>query len=225
MDYLKIYQRLCERGKEERIFYPTWGRIEKHHIIPRHCKGSNHKTNLTALQHKEHILAHHLLYRLYNHIEDKLAYKMMKGVLKDFWKDPEYAQHMRKKVCENLQKVDRGKQREATKLVGQQAVKEKTGIHKEGMREISIRASKEWARRNPELAALRSSLSHKNRTKDDYLRMAHTKAKFLPVSPSGQIYGSVAEAAYLNKLPKYTIDNWTRRNQNGWTRIENTGRA
>lgn len=93
------------------------------------------------------------------------------------------------------------------------------------MRDISIRASKEWARRNPELAALRSSLSHKNRTKDDYLRMAHTKAKFLPVSPSGQIYGSVAEAAYLNKLPKYTIDNWTRRNQNGWTRIENTGRA
>lgn len=225
MDYLKIYELLCLRGKSLRETNPKWGRKEVHHIKPRHCGGSNDKSNLTTLQHKEHILAHHLLFKLYKRIEDKLAYKMMKGVLKDYWDDATYRKVMTKKVIQNLQKVDRDKQKKASSIIGRQAVLNKTGIHAPGMHEKSREASREWARKNPEKAALRSSISHKNRTKEDYLRMAHTKTKFLPVSPQGIIYNSVAEAAYLNNLPRYMIDNWTRRNQNGWTRIENTHRA
>lgn len=79
MDYKKIYNHLCKRGKTERKQKDNWGRWERHHIIPRHAGGSNVARNMTRLQHKEHALAHHLLYRIYHRVEDKLAYKMLYG--------------------------------------------------------------------------------------------------------------------------------------------------
>lgn len=61
MNYKKIYDLICERGKLVRdLSY-----YENHHIVPRCLAGSDDKENLTKLTAKEHYLAHWLLYRLY----------------------------------------------------------------------------------------------------------------------------------------------------------------
>ena len=33
MDYTDIYNKICQRGLENRKLKPEWGRLEKHHII------------------------------------------------------------------------------------------------------------------------------------------------------------------------------------------------
>jgi hypothetical protein len=61
MDYKKIYDTICLRGKKGRkLDY-----FEKHHIIPRCMNGVDTENNLTSLTAKEHYLAHWLLYKLY----------------------------------------------------------------------------------------------------------------------------------------------------------------
>lgn len=63
MNYQRIYNNLCSRGKTREkvpgVFY------EKHHIIPRAFGGSNKKENLTLLTLREHFVAHLLLVELY----------------------------------------------------------------------------------------------------------------------------------------------------------------
>lgn len=225
MDYKKIYEHLCKRGKEVRTTNEKWGRWERHHIIPRHVGGTNEAYNITKLQHKEHALAHHLLYHIYHRVEDKLAYKMLYGQVSNPWELPEFRKNMTNTVCQNLQKVDRDKQKKATSIVGKRAVKEHTGIHADGMHEIAIEASKKWVRDNPELASKRSSDSHKNRTQKDYERMAAHKSKHLILDGKGNVFQSVAEAAHFYCLKTYTIDNWARRRSHGWSRIPNTDMA
>nr|DAU06526.1 MAG TPA: HNH endonuclease [Caudoviricetes sp.] len=225
MNYKKIYNHLCMRGKTERKQKDTWGRWERHHIIPRHAGGSNVASNITRLQHKEHALAHHLLYRIYHRVEDKLAYKMFYGQVSNPWKLPEFRKNMTDTVTRNLQNVDRSKQRKATSIVGKRAVEEHTGIHADGMREVAIEASKKWAKEHPVLASKRSSDSHKNRTQKDYERMAAHKSKHLILDGQGHVFHSVAEAAHFYNLKPYIIDNWVRRGSKGWSRIANTDMA
>lgn len=69
MDYLKIYDSICKRGKTERNL--TYS--EKHHIIPRCMGGNDDLSNLTTLSAKEHYIVHAILSRLHPN-NDKLQY-------------------------------------------------------------------------------------------------------------------------------------------------------
>ena len=146
MNYHAIYNKLCNRGRIKRKLNTKWGRVEKHHIIPRHIWSDENTNKITFLQHKEHVLAHHLLFKMHNNINDKLAYKMMKGVIKDIWEDSTYTSMMYPKLIENLNKVDRRKQKRASRIAGLRMKQNKVGIHAEGMLKIAIKASKQWAK-------------------------------------------------------------------------------
>lgn len=61
MNYKKIYDIICERGKLER----NLGYFENHHIVPKCMNGDDNQNNLTKLTPKEHYIAHWLLYRLH----------------------------------------------------------------------------------------------------------------------------------------------------------------
>jgi hypothetical protein len=61
MNYLNIYNKICERGKVEReIDY-----YETHHIKPKCVGGDNTSDNLTKLTAREHYIVHLLLTKIY----------------------------------------------------------------------------------------------------------------------------------------------------------------
>jgi hypothetical protein len=62
MNYQNIYDRLMNRGQENRVFEN--GYFETHHIIPRCLGGSDDPSNLTRLSPEEHYVAHQLLVKL-----------------------------------------------------------------------------------------------------------------------------------------------------------------
>lgn len=62
MDYKKIYENLCLRGKSHRELGEY---CEKHHIIPRCMNGSDELNNITILTYREHYIAHMLLTKIY----------------------------------------------------------------------------------------------------------------------------------------------------------------
>jgi 5-methylcytosine-specific restriction endonuclease McrA len=62
MDYKKVYDNICIRGKEKRELGQY---CEKHHIIPRCMGGKDVKDNLTTLTYREHFIAHLLLTKIY----------------------------------------------------------------------------------------------------------------------------------------------------------------
>lgn len=222
MNYIKIYNKLCKRGKGNRAYTAKWGRWERHHIKPRNAGGNNQSSNITRLQHKEHTLAHHLLFRIYHRIQDKLAYKMLDGQVSNPWELPEFRQRMNAVVISNLQKVDREKLKKISSEVGKEMKRQHKGIYAPGMHKKAIEASQKWAKAHPDLASLRSSKSHIHRTQNDYERMANHKSKHLIKDAEGRIFKSVAEAANFHNLPRYTVDNWSRREGHGWSRIANT---
>lgn len=59
MNYRRIYELLCERGKSRRR-----KGFDRHHIIPKSHGGTNSPDNLTNLTRREHILAHRLLWKI-----------------------------------------------------------------------------------------------------------------------------------------------------------------
>lgn len=69
MDYLKIYQKICRKGKD-RIKMPNDG-LETHHIVPKSLGGSNSNENLTVLTAREHYICHRLLVKIYYHDDTK----------------------------------------------------------------------------------------------------------------------------------------------------------
>jgi hypothetical protein len=72
MNYLNIYNDLCNVGKIDRnLEY-----FEKHHILPRCLGGTNDKNNLTKLTYREHYIAHWLLIKLYPN-EPKIHYSFL----------------------------------------------------------------------------------------------------------------------------------------------------
>jgi len=62
MNYLKLYESLCAKGKLERDLKYK----ESHHILPKCLGGSDSFDNLTVLSAKEHYLAHRLLTKIYS---------------------------------------------------------------------------------------------------------------------------------------------------------------
>lgn len=70
MNYQKLYDALCQRGKTQR---DVNNRLDQHHIVPRKQGGSDYPSNLTKLYPKEHRLAHLLLYKITGDIYQKIA--------------------------------------------------------------------------------------------------------------------------------------------------------
>ena len=62
MNYNKIYNQICNRGKEKRELGQYY---EKHHVIPRCMDGKDIVDNLTTLTYREHFIAHLLLTKIY----------------------------------------------------------------------------------------------------------------------------------------------------------------
>ena len=62
MDYQKIYNNICMRGKQQRGFEDY---CEKHHIIPRCLGGENNEENITTLTFREHYIVHLLLTKIH----------------------------------------------------------------------------------------------------------------------------------------------------------------
>lgn len=68
MNYLNIYNRLIHK---RHVIEPlaknkqSPGKFELHHIVPRSCNGSDIDSNKILLTAREHVLAHHLLAKIY----------------------------------------------------------------------------------------------------------------------------------------------------------------
>lgn len=80
MNSKSIYKSLCGSRKHlKETWKPVGSGLERHRILPKHQGGTYEESNCTYLTHREHILAHYLLWRIHAHHEDRSAYKMMKG--------------------------------------------------------------------------------------------------------------------------------------------------
>lgn len=78
MNYEKLYFAFIEKYQNQVFDEGTY--TEVHHIIPRHAGGDDSKENLIRLDYKQHTFAHHLLWKAYNNIGDKLAFTFMSNV-------------------------------------------------------------------------------------------------------------------------------------------------
>lgn len=76
--------------------------IEEHHIIPKHDKGTDEKSNLVYLSRRYHILIHYIRWRWLKHIYDKVAYCMMFGKIINPMQDPEFVKYF-KENCITLE--------------------------------------------------------------------------------------------------------------------------
>lgn len=81
MKYLNWYNKLIQKSKTQNLNENRY--TEKHHIVPRHCGGKDAISNIAVLTFRQHILAHLLLWKIYNKTEDEAAYKFMKGISSD----------------------------------------------------------------------------------------------------------------------------------------------
>lgn len=79
MDYLKIYNKLINRGKS-RIKQKRDG-LHKHRILPGFEGGKYIEENITLLTRQEHRIVHYMRYKLYNSIEDKWAYLKLHNIM------------------------------------------------------------------------------------------------------------------------------------------------
>jgi hypothetical protein len=59
---------------------PVGSGLERHHIVPRHAGGLDEEINFTYLTHREHIIAHWLLWKIHRVNGDYVAWKNMKGI-------------------------------------------------------------------------------------------------------------------------------------------------
>lgn len=78
MNYEKLYFAFIDKYKNQAFEDGTY--TEVHHIIPRHAGGDDSKENLIRLTYRQHIFAHHLLWKTYKKSYDYLAWLMMSGV-------------------------------------------------------------------------------------------------------------------------------------------------
>lgn len=77
-----IYENLCETRKSKPL-NPTQD-IHRHHIVPKHCGGTDDENNITYLTIREHIIAHYLLWRINKNPNDLRSYYMLGGKLTIF---------------------------------------------------------------------------------------------------------------------------------------------
>lgn len=82
MNYKQTYNRLIISRK----LFPLEGFGHIHHVIPRYMRGNNLPINLVKLSIREHILAHYLLWKIYNNYEDYIAFNALSGKTEDIEK-------------------------------------------------------------------------------------------------------------------------------------------
>lgn len=76
--YTKIYNNICQHGKQRKSLYLCkQSDLHEHHIIPKHRGGCNSEKNLTYLTIKEHIACHFLLWKISRCVNDLRAMKML----------------------------------------------------------------------------------------------------------------------------------------------------
>ena len=79
--YTSIYDNLVTSRKHlKEDWKPVGSGLERHHITPRHAGGTDEDDNFTYLTHREHIIAHWLLWKIHRRGADEVAWKMMKGL-------------------------------------------------------------------------------------------------------------------------------------------------
>ena len=79
--YPSIYDNLVTSRKHlKEQWEPVGSLLERHHITPRHAGGPDEDENFTYLTHREHIIAHWLLWKIHGREEDKSAWKLMRGM-------------------------------------------------------------------------------------------------------------------------------------------------
>lgn len=79
MNYAKIHDRLIERARS-RTRGPN---LQRHHIIPLHAGGTDEPSNLVYLTYQEHMIVHHLRWKIHQDKDDLLAYRLMRGIKND----------------------------------------------------------------------------------------------------------------------------------------------
>lgn len=75
--YTRCYYNICEKGKQAKILYFPFSGLHEHHIIPRHSGGTDDDSNMTYLTVREHTIAHFLLWKIHNNINDLRSMKML----------------------------------------------------------------------------------------------------------------------------------------------------
>jgi len=84
MNYQKVYNSIIESAKKRNSAKGGDLILERHHIIPKSCGGSNSKTNLVNLTLREHFICHLLLTKIYKNTEHhhklvRAAFLMTRG--------------------------------------------------------------------------------------------------------------------------------------------------
>lgn len=75
MDYLKIYNKIIERGKQR---IPDNNiKYENHHIVMRSMGGKDEKENLVLLTLREHFISHRLLWLIHRNKQTAWAFRLM----------------------------------------------------------------------------------------------------------------------------------------------------
>lgn len=76
--FMRIYQNLVDSRKHlKEQWGPIGSGLERHHIVPRHAGGLDKESNYTYLTHREHRIAHWLLWKIYRKVGDIRAYHYM----------------------------------------------------------------------------------------------------------------------------------------------------
>lgn len=76
MDYKYHYEKLIEKhGMKDRPLHLN--NCERHHIIPKSMGGNNEESNLIYLTGRHHLVAHWLLYKIYNNKQMAMAFFIM----------------------------------------------------------------------------------------------------------------------------------------------------
>lgn len=81
MNYENLYFKFIEKWKRQQI--PEEVYTEKHHIIPKHCGGSDERDNLVVLTYRQHTFAHKLLWKSFGRNGDLIAWKLMSSIDED----------------------------------------------------------------------------------------------------------------------------------------------
>ena len=70
MFYISVYNNLCSSRSKLKDSWGYKSGLHRHHIIPRHVGGLDEEINFTYLTPREHVIAHFLLWKIYQRSEE-----------------------------------------------------------------------------------------------------------------------------------------------------------
>jgi len=77
MFYDKVYYNLCSSKSTIIDQWKPGSNLHRHHIVPKHAGGNDDSNNFTYLTIREHVIAHYLLWKMYNLPNDLRAMHML----------------------------------------------------------------------------------------------------------------------------------------------------